>query len=551
MTARPKKNRPKTDRSERPSRSDEKSAARGRYTLLAVCGLLLLAVAVVFGQTVRHEFINYDDDEYVYRNPLVTGGLSASSVVAAFTVRFAGNWHPLTWLSHMLDWQLYGRWAGGHHLTSVLLHATTAVILLLVLRRMTAQTWPSAFVAAVFAIHPLHVESVAWAAERKDILSGFFFTLTLAAYAHYVAKPSSWARFVAVAVCYGLGLMAKPMAVTLPFLLLLLDYWPLGRMTNRSILPRLVLEKLPLLLLAAASCLVTLWAQQITILPIERLSFFWRGANAMVSYITYVADMFYPAGLAAFYPHLGKNLPLWQAVAALLALVAITAAAVILGRRWAPPLVGWLWYLGMLVPVIGLVQVGGQARADRYTYLTQIGLYLAVAWAVVAAARRTGEGVSPIRADAKTGTAPSVQCRVLAWSGASLILIALMGCAWRQTTFWRDSETLWTHTLACTSRNSVAHTNLGIALAERGEVEAAISHYRKALEIQPNHHETHNNLGAALAGQGRIDEAVVEFENALKIKPDYAAARQNLAMALADRERIRRAPVAPPATGPP
>jgi protein O-mannosyl-transferase len=535
MGRRRKKNRP-LDRVS----PDPKSRTQNPYVVLAVCGLLLLAVGLVFGQTVRHEFVSCDDQEYVCANPHVTDGLTVPGVVWAFTTGHASNWHPLTWLSHMLDCQLYGLHAGGHHLTNVLLHAVNAVLLFLVFWRMTGDLWPSAFVAALFAIHPLHVESVAWVAERKDLLSGLFFLLTLAAYVGYVRHPFSLARYTAVVVFFALGLMAKPMLVTLPFVLLLLDYWPLGRWPGScaatpgsTVQPppqrrywfpwRLLVEKIPLLLLTAASCVVTPLVQNVAVILLDALPVSWRIANALVAYIAYVGQLFYPVGLAAYYPHPGRDLPIWEVVGALVLLTGISAGALAWRRSFPYLFVGWLWYLGMLVPVIGLVQVGTQAMADRYTYLTQIGLYVAMAW----------------------GTAQL--CRSWPYRGrlcgiaAALVLAGLMGCAWQQTRYWHDSETLWTHALACTSRNLVAEANLGLALADRGQIDEAIAHYRKALEIQPVYVDAHNNLGAALAGRGQIDEAIVHFQKAIEINPDYVDAHNNLGAALADRGQIDEA----------
>ena len=373
-----------------------------RWLALAICLLLALAVWAVFGQTLHHEFVNYDDRDYVYENPTITQGLSPNGIIWAFTHTHASNWHPLTTLSHMLDCQLYGLRPGGHHLTSVLIHGATVILLFLVLRKMTGATWRSAFVAAVFAIHPLRVESVAWVAERKDVLSGLFFMLTLWAYVHhtqmhesesgracpYLRSPFYWLALL----LFTLGLMSKPMLVTLPFVLLLLDYWPLNRLsssapgTRRSLLAawvRLCLEKIPFLLLATAACVATLVAQRRAIVPLQDMGFHARIGNALAAYATYLGQMLCPMGLAVLYPHPGRYLSAWTVGWSALVLLSISAG-VMVGRRKHPYLlVGWLWYLGMLVPVIGLMQVGDQARADRYTYLPQIGLYLLVAWGAV------------------------------------------------------------------------------------------------------------------------------------------------------------------------
>jgi protein O-mannosyl-transferase len=498
-------------------------------TNLAVCALLLLAVALVFGQTVRHDFVNFDDDKYVTNNPHVTQGLTGPSIAWAFSARHASNWHPVTWLSHMLDCQLFGQAAWGHHLTNILLHAATAIGLFLVLREMTGDLWPSALVAALFAIHPLRVESVAWVAERKDVLSGLLFMLTLAAYLAYVRRPFAWSRYLLVVGLFALGLMAKPMLVSLPVVLLLLDYWPLARLPiprtsslKDAIRTRVAVEKVPLLLLAAGSCAVTLWAQNDAIVNSEHATLPWRLGNAAVTYVAYMAQMVCPIALAVLYPHPGTGLPVWQAVGSLLILAAISAGVVVGRRRYPYMLVGWLWYIVMLVPVIGLLQVGLQARADRYTYLPLIGLYLAIAWGVAALAR-----------------AYSVRawwCRAV----VAVVLLALLGCAWQQTSYWHDSETLWNHTLACTDDNPVGHYNLGVALA-KGSVDQAINEYEKAVKISPNYAVARYNLGVALVDRGQIDDAIAQFRRATEVSPDFADAHNNLGSALAGRGQVDEA----------
>ena len=464
------------------------------YAVIAVCGVLLVLVAGVFGQTARHPFVNYDDDQYVFENAHVAGGLTADGLAWAFTRSHASNWHPLTWVSHMADCEIYGLGhPGGHHLTSVALHAATAILLFLLLLEMTAELWPSAFVAALFAVHPLHVESVAWVSERKDVLSGLFFVLTLAAYARYVRRPSV-RRYLVMLGAFWLALLSKPMVVTLPLVLLLLDYWPLRRImtgtsgkearfrTERmSQVRRLVLEKIPLVVLGLTVAAVTYLVQGTARQSMPELTLPARAGNALVSYVSYLGKFVYPVRLAVFYPHPGTALPLWQVVTASLVLCGISAGVFAWGRRQPYLLVGWLWYLGMLVPVIGLVQVGYQAMADRYTYLPQIGIYMMLAWGAVHLA-----GASPVRRRA---------CAV-----AACIVVALLSVrAWRQTSYWRDSEALWMHALASTSRNYEAHHHLGKALAARGESDAAIAQYRLALEIRPDFVEAHNNLANVLS----------------------------------------------------
>jgi tetratricopeptide (TPR) repeat protein len=514
---------------------DDTSQKRIRYLAAAVCGLLLLIVAIVFGRTVQYDFVNFDDDAYVYENPHVTHGLTRETAAWSLTTFRGCNWHPLTWLSHATDCQLYGTQnAGGHHLTNVVLHAAVAILLLLVLWQMTGNLWPSALVAAVFAVHPLRVESVAWVAERKDLLSGLFFMLTLAAYLHYVRHPFSWARYLLVAAVFTLGLMAKPMLVTLPLVLLLLDYWPLGRfsitrgdkpLAASHLLPavsawRLIAEKVPLLMLAGVSCVVTSLAQSRAIVPVDIVPIASRIANALVSYVAYIGQFFYPTGLAVFYPYPEDGLPVWKIVVAAAVLGGISVAALLAWRRLPYLFVGWFWYVGMLVPVIGLVQVGSQAMADRYTYLPQIGLCIALAWGAA-------------------NVAIGWPYRRLAYSvGSVLLVVALMACTWRQTAFWRNSETLWTRASECTPRNALVDHNLGMALAGRNELDAAARYYRRALETKPDYALAHNNLAKVLERQGRKDEAIVEYGKAIESDPGYADAYNSLGVVLADRGRL-------------
>jgi hypothetical protein len=404
-----------------------------RRRRVIVCVSILLAVLtwVVFGQTLRYDFVYYDDPSYVYENPKITGGLNVASIVWAFTHIHSLNWHPLTTITHMLDCQLYGLRAGGHHFSNVLLHTIGVVLLFIVLQQMTGALWRSAFVAAVFAIHPLHVESVAWVSERKDVLSGVFFMLTLLAYVHYARAPSIW-RYLTMVFVFGLGLMSKPMLVTLPFVLLLLDYWPLGRMRNerspvRRQLVRLVFEKVLLMELSAVSSVVTFLAQRVATTSIgeEYPPILSQINYNLVSYVFYVWQMFWPANLQRIYHQL-ENRPLWEGILAATILVGITIIATIL-RKNAPYLImGWLWYLGMLVPVTGL-GLGGVAHADRYTYLPQIGLYIAGTWAVVDL------------------TASWRRQRIVLGVAALLVVGVLSWRARIQTSYWRDTETLFHH----------------------------------------------------------------------------------------------------------
>ncbi len=490
-----------------------------RRPVLGICILLLLAVAVVYCQTIRFNFVDFDDSNYIYENVQVQKGLTLSGIVWAFTDFHSWNWHPLTWIGHIVDYQLYGLWPGGHHLTNVLLHAATTIILFLVLRQMTNEIWPSALVAALFAVHPLHVESVAWVAERKDVLSGLFFVLTLAAYQGYIHRPSSIVRYLLLLLCFALGLLSKPMLVTLPFVLLLLDYWPLQRWapfeaTAIHSSRRVFAEKIPLMLLAAVSCAATLRAQKSAIIPLDQYPWSSRIANALVSYCAYLGQFFWPADMAAFYPYPHGGQATAAVVGSLILLLGVPLSAVAWRRRYPFLLIGWLWYLGMLIPVIGLVQVSMQSRADRYMYLPMIGPSMALAWGTLELVKH------------------SFVRRWLIGSAWFLALAILGSIAWQQTSYWHDSEALWTHALTATTRNWLAEQGVGNALLDRGRVDEAVRHYRKALEIRPASPETLNDLGRLLARRGDVDGAIVCYRMALIYQPDHAQAHKNLGIAL-------------------
>ncbi len=494
-----------------------------------VCIVLVLAVVAVFGQTAGFGFVNYDDDRYVYENPVVAKGLTLKGAVWALTFEGIGHWHPLTWLTHMADCQAYGLWAGGHHLTNVALHAAAAVLLFLALREMTGSLWRSAFVAGVFAIHPLRVESVAWISERKDVLSGVFFMLTLWAYARYVRRPSRW-RYAAVAVWYGLGLLCKNTLVTLPFVLLLLDWWPLHRVKLdgadggrlAALFWGLVKEKMPLFLLSAGSCVVTVLVPE-KLLDSERLPFLERMGNALVSYGVYLRQMVFPAGLANPYLNPPNGLPFWKAALAFVLLAAISISVLACRKRRPYLLVGWLWYLGMLVPTIGFMQISYYVHADRYTYLPGIGLVLAGTWAV---------------GDWSAGWKHR---RAVLGGLMAAVIGALMVCAWKQTGYWKNGETWWTHALSCTTGNYMAHNNLGILLLETRRVDEAATHFQSALQIKPDYVEAHYNLGVTLDQKGRVDEAITHFQKALEIEPDNSKAHLNLGNALQQKGRADEA----------
>ena len=504
-----------------------RKTTRRQWLTAGICICLAVLTWAVFGQTLRHDFVNYDDPRYVYQNTRITSGLNIAGIAWAFTHIHSENWHPLTTITHMLDSSLYGLKAGGHHFTNVLLHTVAVVLLFLLLQQMTGALWKSAFVAAVFAIHPLHVESVAWVAERKDVLSGVFFMLTLLAYVHYARAPSTW-RYLIVAFVFALGLMSKPMLVTLPFVLLLLDYWPLRRIRDqRSRVGRqllsLLVEKIPLIALSAVSSVITFLAQRGALGGTEQLPMLARINNALVSYVVYVRQMFWPANLAVFYPHPENRLPPWEISLALAVLIGITIAAVILRKKAPYFIMGWFWYIGMLVPVIGLVQVGWQGHADRYTYLPQIGLYIAGTWAV---------------ADL---TALWPRRRILLGAAALLLIGALSWSSSVQTSYWRDSETLFTHALAVTRNNDVAENNLGIVFLQRGQLDEAISRLQAAIDLRPENGPAHNNLAKALLQKGRLAEAMVHYRKFFEIEPENVEARNILGTALIQQGRIREA----------
>jgi protein O-mannosyl-transferase len=527
-----------------------RSPTQSRRVVIGIVSIFLAVIVwIALGRALSHDFVAYDDHHYVVQNPRVTNGVRLDGIQWAFTHVHASNWHPLTTISHMLDCQVYGLQPWGHHLTNILLHAAAAILLFLALRELTGSLWPSVFVAAVFAVHPLRVESVAWVSERKDVLSGVFFMLVLWAYARYArgnAPSSFW--YITVVVLFALGLMCKPTLVTLPFVLLLLDYWPLDRVRPSSSRGReitaspwrrrntsswVVIEKLPLFVLSAASCAATLLAQKQALEvslkpPLEE-----RVGNAVISYAVYVGQMIWPARLAVLYPYPEGNLKVPQVILALLLLLMISVAFFLWRKEYPFLLIGWLWYLGMLVPVIGIIQVGLQARADRYTYLPQIGLYLLVAWGATELFhqwRRTRE--------------------ILAIT-AVLIIMALTTRSYLQTSYWRDTETLWKHAIASTSNNYIAHDNLAETLSQSGLFAEAIAECEKALKIKPDFAEAHNNLGSALLNQqsadrargqgGAVDQAIEQYRKALQIKPDFTQARTNLGNALLQKGQMDEA----------
>jgi Tfp pilus assembly protein PilF len=517
--------------------------------------ILALATLILFGPVIYCDFVNFDDPDYVLGNPIVQRGLTVEGASWALRTGHAFNWHPMTWISHMADCQLYGIKPGGPHLTNLLFHIGNTVLLFLLLKRMTGALWRSALVAALFALHPLRLESVAWVCERKDVLSGFFWMLTLWAYARYAGgktpnsktqNPKSTAgtsrntqhetRYYFLSLFFfALGLMSKPMLVTLPFVLLLLDVWPLGRMSREASVERrgpkksarslagsrlstfdsrLIFEKIPFFALAALSSLVTFLVQrnQGAVEHLDVLGFAPRLANALISYVRYSAKLFWPVDLSVYYPY-PDNWPVWQVTVAGLLLLLVSIAVIGQWRRRPYLAVGWFWFVGTLVPVIGLVQVGTQSMADRYTYLPMIGLLLTVVWGVAELAEKN---------------LPSPKVFLGLAAAAAVAGIMVMTAA--QLPAWRNSQTLFEHALNADSNNVVAHVMLGNTFEEKGQFDQAALHYKEAARIKPYFAEVHYNLGNLLAHQRKFDEAVAEFEQALQLRPDAADTLYNVSM---------------------
>lgn len=504
-------------------------------SILMICTLLIAMTVAVYWQVGSHEFINYDDNDYITDNPHMTTGITVPNVVWAFTSLEPCNWHPITWLSHLADAQLYGMNPRGHFLTNVLIHTVATFLLFLLLLRITASPWQSFFVAALFALHPLHVESVAWVAERKDLLSAFFWFLTLYLYSLYV-EHRNLRLYLVTLISFGLGLMSKPMLVTLPLVLLLLDFWPLQRGISRHItaiepdakpvmphdsrgllnwLIPLIKEKTPFFVLSLASSVITIYAQQKggAINSLNAVPLGLRIANASQSYVKYIIKTFCPQNLAIIYPF-PASIPFWQVIGALLILLFVSCATIRFARRHPYLAVGWLWFLVTLLPVIGLIQVGEQSMADRYTYLPIIGLFIMVAW-----------GVSEL---VKEMRYRYVILAVL----TSTVLVASASLTWHQLGFWRDGESVFRHAVNVTTGNCIAHYNLGAALFDKGELGAAVSEFQTALVISPGDPQAHNNMGIALDKTGDLDGAIREFQLAISINPGNFEGHYNLGIAL-------------------
>jgi hypothetical protein len=508
---------------------DYKNKSRMLFISLA----LVLVTVITYWQIYRCGFIDFDDPLYVTENKIVQDGLTWQGIKWAFTTSHAYNWHPLTWLSHMLDCQLFGLNPAGHHLTNVLLHIANTILLFIVLATATGQFWQAAFVAGLFALHPLHVESVAWISERKDVLSTFFWLLTIGFYIRYAHKPRLIA-YLPVIFAFALGLMAKQMLVTLPFVLLLMDYWPLQRFPeyrqsrrqrqkqlSYAPLFHCCMEKTPLLCLSIRASIIVYRIQDKVALvkSASSIPLSYRIGNALASYAEYILKMLYPIHLGILYPHPERNLPIGQVIIAACILLSLSVIIIYLShtRRWL--LVGWLWYLGTLVPVIGIAQVGLQAMADRYTYIPLVGIFIIVVY-----------GAAELLSKLKCA-------KIAAIAGSAIVLSALSLCTHSQLRYWQNSIMLYEHTVAVTKNNDIMHYNLGRLLLDDGKIEQAIEHFRQSVTIKPDQPKIHKNLGILLMQQGRNNEAIEEFRRVLKYQPDDKTAQQQLQILLSEREK--------------
>jgi len=510
-----------------------------RQLKLMISLFLIFAIIITYGQVRNFDFVDFDDGEYITENSQVQKGLTIEGLIWAFTSFHAANWHPMTWFSHMLDCELYGLNPMGHHWTNIQLHMANTLLLFLILQMMTGAIWRSAFVAGLFALHPLHVESVAWVAERKDVLSTFFWLLTMLAYLRYVKKPVL-IRYFMVLLFFVLGLMSKPMLVTLPFVLLLLDLWPLGRFRfehNRLSqssgktcfdfkgASRLIVEKIPFFILVVISCSLTFFAQKGggALVPLASLSLKPRIANALISYVSYVFKAIWPGNLAVYYPYPADTFPVWQICGAALLIVGVFIGAIYLLKEYSYIAVGLFWYFGTLIPVIGLVQVSDQAMADRYTYIPLTGLFIIVAW-----------GVSDLLVKWRYQ-------KIFLGVSAVIILSALTVCTFFQASHWRNTITLFKNAVKVTENNYKALNNLGAALIDKGKPDEALLYFAEALRINPQKTDARNNLANVLSAQGKLDEAVSHYKEAIRINPEHADAHYNLANVLSAQRKLDEA----------
>jgi tetratricopeptide (TPR) repeat protein len=505
-----------------------------KYHNALIWFVLIVVTLAVYWQVQTHDFLNFDDDLYVAKNSNVNKGITSETIIWAFTTLSTGNWHPLTWLSHMLDIQFFGMNPRWHHLINLLYHVFNTLLLFNIFKMMTGDTLRSGFIAALFALHPMHVESVAWIAERKDVLSTFFWMLTVWSYLRY-AQNQNLNRYLLAVLFFTLGLMAKPMLVTLPFVLLLLDYWPLERLRfirsdqrentkKASGTIRLLLEKTPFFVVTTLSSIVTFIVQKQgkNVASFEDVPFLTRAANAIVAYVDYIEKMLWPSNMAVLYPY-PSSVSIWKMTVSGTILIIISLVVLRFVKQRPYLMIGWLWYLGTLVPVIGLVQVGNQYMADRYSYIPYIGLFIMIAWGVPDLLQRWR------------------QKRIGIAITTAIIFAILMTVTFLQVRHWKNSITLFEHTLSLTADNFLPHNNLGTALAEQGRIDEAIDHWLEAIRIKSDYETPYNNLGLAYAKQGRAEEAIRYYFKALRINPDYELAHFNLGNVYLKERRLNEA----------
>ncbi len=502
-----------------------------RYQNILICLALAVSTVAVYYQVHSYDFNNYDDPQYVFNNPHIQKGFTPESIKWSFTAGHVAYWHPLTWFSHMLDWQLFGRDAGGHHVVNLIFHIANTLILFAVLKRMTKAIWPSAFVAALFALHPLHVESVAWVAERKDVLSAFFLFLTIWAYTRFVEKPRI-DNYLLVVLFFAFALMSKPMVVTLPFVLLLLDYWPLERFSlqrtqaeDKRSLSYLLIEKIPFFLMIIVPIVITfLHQKKIGAMNVgQELGFFVRITNVPISYLQYIVKTIWPRSLAFFYPHPGFSISVQYAAMSAVLLVVVTILVFQFAAKHRYLLTGWLWFLGTLVPVIGIIQVGDQAFADRYSYIPLTGLFIIIAW-----------GVPELLGKWQYR-------KTLLWICSLAVLSAVAVCTHIQQRYWKNTATLCEHAIEVTKDNFKAHYFIAAMLFLEGKNEEAVKHCTETVRLKPKFVDAYNLLGSALSDAGKIDEAIECYQDALEISPDFVPTHINLGLALAVKGKYEEA----------
>jgi len=513
--------------------SQKKLSFRVRFEFVISLSLIL-AILVVYYQTNNYDFVLLDDDVYITNNPFIKGGWNSENIKWAFSNSHGGFWIPLTWLTYMVDSQLHGLDAGYYHITNVIFHIFNTLLLFFLFRQMTGDIWRSGFIAALFAVHPVHVESVAWVSERKDLLFGFFWFLTMWSYHRYIKQPDI-SRYSLVILFFIAGLMSKPMIVTLPFVLLLCDYWPLKRFQfekyqqndaayqNISIF-KMVLEKVPLLLLSIGASVLTFLQQQAhgAVSSIEKSPINHRIANVLVSYVKYLAKMLWPHDLTAMYPY-PPSIPFWEIAGACLVLAFISLLTVKYLARHPYLSIGWLWFMGTLVPVIGIIKIGSHAMADRYTYMTFIGLYIMIAWGAP-------EIFNQFRYK-----------KVVLASAAVVIIAVLMSTAKIQTSYWANSIRLFTHAIEVTHDNFLAYRNLGLALSYSGELDKAFPYFKQALRINPKSAKSYNDIGTYLMLKGKYDDSIGYFKKALYFQPNFPKAHNNWGLVLMAKKKYAEA----------